>query len=192
MTAMNKDHGDSAVSRRGFMKGVAGLSIGFWMSKYLIDPAMASTGAARISFKNLHTNESFSGVYKVGDTYLPDAMARINDVLRDFRTGDVYPIDPKVIDLMRQIQLKMGRDGAFDIISGYRSPKTNAMLSQASTGVARKSLHMQGKAIDLRFPGYETAQIRRHAINLKAGGVGYYPKSNFVHIDTGRVRSWGG
>ncbi len=144
----------------------------------------------RVAFRQGHTGESFSGVYRVGNRYLPEAFERLNYVLRDFRTDEVFPMDPRVLDVMSLIQKKVGGGRPMEVLSGYRSPKTNNRLRQASTGVARNSYHMYGQALDIRMPGYSTAKLRTVAGSLKAGGVGYYPKSNFVHIDTGKIRSW--
>lgn len=153
--------------------------------------AMASNyGSWRVNFRHAHTKETFNGVYRVGDRYLPEAFERLNYVLRDFRTREVFPMDPRVIDIISIVQAKMPGAGAFDILSGYRSPKTNAMLRRASTGVAKNSFHMYGQALDVRMPGKSTRKIRSIARGLRAGGVGYYPRSNFVHVDTGTIRSW--
>ncbi|MEM6780874.1 MAG: DUF882 domain-containing protein [Pseudomonadota bacterium] len=147
-------------------------------------------GARHVAFRNTHTGESFSGVYRVGNKYLPDAFDRINYVLRDHRTGDVFPIDPRLIDIIHTVHDMTGTNRPYDIISGYRSPKTNNKLRKASSGVAKKSLHMSGQAIDVRIPDFSTKRVRDIAKSLKAGGVGYYSRSNFVHMDTGDVRSW--
>ncbi len=147
-------------------------------------------GARRISFRNSHTGEIFSGVYRVGDKYLPDAFDRINIVLRDFRSNELFPIDPRVIDIIYAVHQKTGRTDPYEVLSGYRCPKTNANLRKNSEGVAKNSLHMTGQAIDLRLPGFATREVRNIATNLKAGGVGFYAKSDFVHMDTGDVRSW--
>ncbi len=144
----------------------------------------------RISFRHAHTGESFSGVYRVGDKYLPEAFERLNYVLRDFRTGDVFPMDPRVLDVISILQNKAGNGEPFEVLSGYRSPKTNAMLRRVSTGVAKNSFHMYGQAIDIRMPGFSTRKLRDVAKTMHTGGVGYYPRSNFVHLDTGQVRSW--
>ncbi len=155
--------------------------------------AHAATGMGaswRVSLHHSHTGESFSGVYRVGDKYLPDVFKRLNYVLRDFRTREVFPMDPHVIDLISIIQSKTGTRRPLEILSGYRSPKTNAMLRNASTGVARNSLHMYGQAIDIRETDRSCERIRKVAASLRAGGVGYYPRSGFVHVDTGSVRSW--
>jgi uncharacterized protein YcbK (DUF882 family) len=110
--------------------------------------------------------------------------------MRDFRTGEIKPVDPNLLDLLHRIVINVDPHAPISIISGYRSPRTNAALRKITTGVARKSLHMQGRAIDIRIPGYRTSAIRRLAIQLKSGGVGYYPKSDFVHLDTGPVKAW--
>lgn len=160
----------------------------------LILPGQQAQAAAhkpwRLTFRHGHTGEVFSGVYRVGDKYLPEAFERINYVMRDFRTNEAFPMDPRVIDIIAQAQEKSKAKVPMQVLSGYRSPKTNRMLRNASTGVARNSFHMYGQAIDVRIPGYSTHKLRNHARSLKAGGVGYYPKSGFVHVDTGNVRSW--
>tara|TARA_A200000113_G_scaffold169547_1_gene154414 strand:- start:328 stop:891 length:564 start_codon:yes stop_codon:yes gene_type:complete len=150
----------------------------------------AKNAAWRASFRNAHTGESFNGVYRVGNKYLPDAFERISYVLRDFRTGEVFPMDPRVIDIMALVHKKSKQTSPIEILSGYRSPKTNARLRKVSSGVAKNSFHMYGQALDMRMPGYRTSNIRKHAVSLKAGGVGYYPKSNFVHVDSGNFRTW--
>jgi uncharacterized protein YcbK (DUF882 family) len=161
----------------------------------LPSPVIAATkmpgeGAYKVSFRNAHTGDSFNGVYRVGNKYLPEAFDRINYVLRDFRTGEDYPIDPRSIDILYLVQRKTGRNAPLEVLSGYRSPRTNNMLRNASSGVARNSLHMTGQAIDFRMGGYSTMRLRDIAIDLRAGGVGYYPRSDFVHVDTGKVRHW--
>ena len=131
--------------------------------------------------------------YAVNGQYQPDALARLNHLLRDFRTNEKRPIDPKLFDLLHELSTTLGTDSPFHIISGFRSPVTNAMLRQrggAHTGVATTSLHMVGKAMDIRLPDVKLKTLREAAASLKRGGVGYYPSSNFVHVDTGRVRYW--
>ncbi len=147
-------------------------------------------GARRISFRNSHTGEIFSGVYRVGDKYLPDAFDKINIVMRDFRSNELFPIDPRVIDIIYTVHQMTRQSEPYEILSGYRCPKTNKGLRSNSEGVAKNSLHMTGQAVDLRLPGFDTKQIRNMAISLKAGGVGYYARSNFVHMDSGDVRTW--
>lgn len=144
----------------------------------------------RLDMLNLHTGEHIRTVYWVKGRYIPDALQSINKVLRDHRSGELHPIDSRLLDLMEYLRYRMGSTKPFHIISGYRSPATNAILSAHSNGVATKSLHMQGKAIDIRLPGIPLATLREAAISLNAGGVGYYPKSDFIHLDTGIPRNW--
>ena len=146
-----------------------------------------------LSFVHTHTAERMEIAYAVGGQYQADALAKLNHLLRDFRTGDVKPIDPKLFDLLHELTVELGNDTPFHIISGYRSPHTNKMLQArggSNTGVASKSLHMVGKAMDIRVPDVKLKTLREAAADLKRGGVGYYPSSNFVHVDTGRVRYW--
>lgn len=150
----------------------------------------ASPKMWQVSFRQAHTGESFSGVYRVGDQYLPDVFERLNYMLRDFRTGEAFPMDPRVIDILSMVQEGSGKDTPLEILSGYRTPKTNAKLYKISEGVARNSYHMYGQAIDIRMPGLGTKKLSQVARGLRAGGVGYYPKSHFVHVDTGEIRTW--
>jgi uncharacterized protein YcbK (DUF882 family) len=153
--------------------------------------ARAGTEAARqLAFYNLHTGESLRAVYWEGGRYLEDGLAEIDYVLRDFRTGEVRSIDPKLLDLVHRLRRTMDDDEPVHVISGYRSPATNAMLARRSNGVAKNSYHVKGMAIDLRLPDRRLADLRAAAMALAGGGVGYYPKSNFVHVDTGPVRAW--
>ncbi|SLN59061.1 DUF882 domain-containing protein [Oceanibacterium hippocampi] len=145
-----------------------------------------------LSLVSLNTGERLKATYWEGGAYQPDAIDEFNRLLRDWRSGEIHPIDPKLLDLVHALGQKLGCQKPIQIISGYRSPKTNAALARKSNGVAKKSMHMLGQAIDIRLPGCELARLRNAARAMKAGGVGYYPKSNFVHLDTGRVRSWGG
>jgi uncharacterized protein YcbK (DUF882 family) len=149
----------------------------------------ANFSAYRVAFRHQHTGESFSGVYRVGDKYLPEAFERLNYVLRDFRTGEAFPMDPRVMDIIAALQIKTG-GRPLEVLSGYRSPKTNAMLRKVSGGVARNSFHMYGQAMDIRMASLKTTKLRDAARSLRAGGVGYYKNSDFVHVDTGKIRSW--
>jgi uncharacterized protein YcbK (DUF882 family) len=140
---------------------------------------------------NTHTGERVDVVYRRGDTYVAEGVRTLERYLRDHRTGDVHPFDPRLFDVLSDLARAAGKpDGEFQIISGYRSPKTNEMLRGRSTGVAKKSLHMQAQAIDVRLPGIETRKLRDLALGLKRGGVGYYAESDFIHVDVGRVRQW--
>jgi uncharacterized protein YcbK (DUF882 family) len=146
-----------------------------------------------LSFFNTHTGERLRTPYCCGGEYQPEALKEINYILRDFRANEIKPIDPGLLDLLHELGGTLETDQPFHIISGYRSPHTNSMLRArggAQTGVASGSLHMVGKAIDIRVPGVKLDHLRGAARALKLGGVGYYPSSNFVHVDTGRVRYW--
>ena len=151
---------------------------------------LPGTKPRSLSFYNLHTGESLKRTYFEDGDYVPEALHEINYVLRDFRTGQVKTIDPRLLDLLVGIHRNLETSKPFDVISGYRSPATNAMLHARSEGVAVHSLHIQGKAIDIRVPGRALVALRRTAMSLRGGGVGYYPRSDFVHVDTGRVRYW--
>lgn len=137
-----------------------------------------------------HTQQELNITYALGKSYNPKALAQINYFLRDHQTGKAHPIDPKLLDILWSIQGQMGRKGTYEVISGFRSPLTNRQLQQHSSGVAGHSLHMKGKAIDIRFSGADTDQIHQCAMGMKSGGVGYYAKSDFVHLDTGTYRTW--
>ncbi|HET6955721.1 MAG TPA: DUF882 domain-containing protein [Vicinamibacterales bacterium] len=128
--------------------------------------------------------------YCSGSAYLPDALSTVNHFLRDFRTGDVHTIDPELLDLLHHLTTTTATSSAFQVISGYRSPATNQMLRQHSEGVAAGSLHMEGQAIDVRLADVPLVKLRAAAWAVGRGGVGFYPASNFVHVDTGRVRTW--
>jgi uncharacterized protein YcbK (DUF882 family) len=143
-----------------------------------------------LSFTSLHTGEKLTALYYSKGNYLREALSDINNILRDFRTGDVMGIDLRLLDLLYTLQLTLRSRAPFEVISGYRSPVTNAMLAAASDGVAKKSLHMQGMAIDVRLADQRLSKLRDAALRLQAGGVGYYPGPEFVHVDVGRVRSW--
>lgn len=153
--------------------------------------ALSGFSERSLSLLNTHTGERLKEVvyWEQGD-YIPDALNHLNHVLRDHRTNEVHSIDPMTLDLMAAISRKVDVKRPFEIISGYRSPQTNKALRANSRGVAKNSFHMQGKAVDLRLPGVPLRVVRNAALELRMGGVGYYPKSDFVHIDSGNVRSW--
>ncbi len=155
-------------------------------------PGLAgNTAVKKLSFYNLHTGEKLSLEYSEKGKYIPAALTEFNHFLRDFRTGDVHVIDPVLYDQLHRLQAMVDTSGAFHVISGYRSPKTNNSLHDHSDGVAKHSLHMQGCAIDIRLPGKDLPHLHKAALAMNAGGVGYYPSSNFIHLDTGRMRHWG-
>jgi uncharacterized protein YcbK (DUF882 family) len=150
------------------------------------------TGQARsLAFYNLYTSERLKTIYWEKGRYIPEALAKINYLMRDFRANKIKPIDPTLLDLLCALSRKLNTSKPFDLISGYRTPLTNAMLAAHSEGVAPHSMHIQGRAADVRVPGRSLAELHRVALALRAGGVGYYPRSDFVHVDTGRVRHWG-
>lgn len=141
-------------------------------------------------FYHTHTRKSLTVTYWSDGEYVPAALDELNEYLADFRTGDVTEFDPQLFDFIYDVRSSLGSDGVYEVISGYRSPKTNEMLRGRSSGVASKSQHLVGKAIDVRLRGTDTAKLRDAALALKRGGVGYYERSDFVHMDTGRVRRW--
>jgi uncharacterized protein YcbK (DUF882 family) len=155
-------------------------------------PDTHGAGAKRIALMNLHTDERVDVEYFHGGAYVPDALAAIEKVLRDFRTGDRHAMDPALMDYLVDVAGAVGVGPSFSVISGYRSPQTNAQLRDRSTGVAQHSLHMEGRAIDVRIKGVDCASLAAHALDLKRGGVGYYRASDFVHLDTGPFRTWKG
>ena len=152
--------------------------------------ALSKTDDRQLSFYHTHTAESLTVTYYRDGDYVPAALDELNYFLRDFRTGDVTEMDPAVFDILHDIYVQTGSTGTYEVISAYRSPKTNEMLRSKSNGVARNSQHLHGNAIDVRLRGVDTAKLRDVAIALHRGGVGYYRSSNFIHVDTGRVRTW--
>jgi uncharacterized protein YcbK (DUF882 family) len=147
--------------------------------------------ARRLAFHHTHTGEQLDIVYAMGGDYLPPALATLNHFLRDHYTGDVGAIDPRLFDLLHGLQRELGAGERFEVISGYRCPATNATLKATrGGGVANHSLHMVGQAIDIRLPGVALGDLRDAALSLHGGGVGYYQREQFVHVDTGRVRRW--
>ena len=145
----------------------------------------------RLVLFHLHTNERLNIVYRVGDSYVPDAVSQLDHFLRDHRTGDVTDLDPRLFDLLSDLTTAVGRAGTeIDIVCGYRTPRSNEFLRRTTSGVAKHSQHVLGEAIDIRIPGVSTARLRDAALSLHRGGVGYYPQSQFVHVDLGPIRRW--
>ncbi len=144
-----------------------------------------------LSIRSLYTDEQLTATFFRNGRYDPVALEEIDYLLRDWRTGGVRPIDRNLLDVLCVLRRQIGSTEPFHLISGYRSPQTNAALAAANGGVARRSLHMDGKAADIRLPGCALETLHRTAVDLKAGGVGLYTRSDFVHVDTGRVRYWG-
>jgi uncharacterized protein YcbK (DUF882 family) len=152
--------------------------------------ARMSVAEKSLAFYNTHTGEKLKAIYWAEGEYFPDSLREINHILRDPRNNEVHDIDTQLLDLLFAIRQEIDTSQPFHVISGYRSVETNAFLRAHSTGVAENSLHLVGKAIDIRSPGRDLRNLQKVATALKAGGVGYYPKSDFVHVDVGRVRYW--
>ena len=172
--------------RRRFLSavGALGASVGF------APMAAALQSPRKLAFAHTHTGEELAVTYWRDGTYAPEALVAINRLLRDFRTNEVHAVAPALLDYLYQVQCMLDREAPFEVISGFRSAATNDMLQRRTSGVATWSLHMEGRAIDVRVPGVPTARLREAALRLRLGGVGYYPSSGFVHLDTGRVRQW--
>lgn len=184
-TAADNGHRMVRHSRRAF---VATLAVPLLVAPRRLF-AEAMSGRA-LRFAHTHTGERLAIEYFAGGSYLPDALATVNYFLRDFRTGDVHDIDPDLLDLLHSLALATGTSKPFEVISGYRSPATNEMLRHKSEGVAAGSLHLNGQAIDIRLADVALSKLQGAALGVRRGGVGYYPASDFVHVDTGRVRRW--
>lgn len=179
---------DGTARRRFLTAGAAVVAFPFLA---LPRRAGASADVMRtLSFRHAHTGETLSVDYAAGDTYVDDALARINWLLRDFRNGQSRPIDPRLLDQLHALSRITGSDAPFEVVSGFRSPATNEMLRRRGGRVASRSLHLDGRAIDVRVADVPLAGLRDAAMSLRAGGVGYYPQSRFVHLDTGGVRRW--
>ncbi|MDP8983829.1 MAG: DUF882 domain-containing protein [Pseudomonadota bacterium] len=158
----------------------------------IASPVLATVSARprTLRFVHTHTGETLTASYCIGGVYDEACLRNVNALLRDFRTGESHRIDPPLLDILYDLQALADHDAPFEVISGYRSPRTNAMLHQRSSGVAEHSQHILGKAIDVRLSGYSTRLLSEYARSLSRGGVGFYPSSDFVHVDTGRVRYW--
>lgn len=180
------------LDRRSFLKLSMTLACGLLVPFPVRAAINTSSSAARsISLRNTHTGESLEKVtYFAEGQYLPEALREIDVLLRDHRNGEIRTIDPKLYDQLFELGRAMDHAGPFEIISGYRSPASNSELRNQSRGVAKRSFHLTGQAVDIRLPGVQLAQLRSAAIAHRAGGVGFYPSSGFVHIDTGPFRTW--
>ena len=176
------------ISRRQFLLG-ATTGLALLNSPYVAARSVLPS-ERKLKMYNLHTGESLKATYWVDGEYIPDELAAIYKLMRDHRTDSVKKIDLRLLDHLFVLQNKLDHNGHFHIISGYRSPKSNARLRREGDGVAKRSLHMQGRAVDVRLPGVKLKHLKHAALKLRAGGVGYYPKSNFIHLDTGRTRFW--
>jgi len=180
------------LDRRLFLRRSAQLAVMGAAAPLAAQQALASgPGARSLALDHTHTGERLALVYAVGEQYVSDALSTLNRFLRDHYSGEVGVIDPRLFDLLHWIKAELGVQQSFQVISGYRSPTTNQTLrTTRGGGVAAHSLHMDGRAIDIRVPGVPLADLRDAAMSLRVGGVGYYPREQFVHVDTGRVRNW--
>ncbi|MCW5200903.1 DUF882 domain-containing protein [Desulfobulbus sp. F4] len=180
------------MDRRSFL--VLGAKAAAGMIAVQAAPVLAAgrveKGNRNLAFYHTHTRECLDITYVRKGLYDPKALRQINRYLRDFRTSEVHPIDPEILDILWQIQQEIGCRSTYEIVSAYRSPQSNQELRGKSSGVAKRSLHMSGQAVDIRLTGKNTRIVRDCAIALEAGGVGYYASSDFVHIDTGKFRIW--
>ena len=179
------------LSRRGFLQASAVvLAAASPHGRGFASIPAASAPERTLGLYNTHTGEQLSALYWADGAYQPEGLNEIYHLLRDHRSGAVSPIDARLLDLLCLLSASLETNERFHVISGYRSPDTNAILSKESRGVAKHSLHMAGLAIDIRVPGRNLAEVHRAAIAMNGGGVGYYPASDFVHLDVGRVRIW--
>jgi uncharacterized protein YcbK (DUF882 family) len=169
------------------LTAVLGLAV---MGSMIKPTKVRAADARQLSFYHTHTRRSLSVVYYQNGDYVESALDEINRFLKDFRTGDVTEINPDLLDLLHDVRNELGSEAAYEVISAYRSPKTNEMLRTSTSGVAKKSQHLKGNAIDVRLRGVRTKTLRETALRMERGGVGYYPQSDFVHMDTGPVRQW--
>ncbi len=190
---LTEDNDDVVASKRKLLKTVA---FGSLITLAGTNIAKATIGHfpthRSLSLQNPNTGDSLTRLtYFENGRYIKDALQEISYIFRDYHTGDIHPIDPALLDKLYNLKLLLGvSHSPIHLISGYRSPQTNARLRQHSHGVAKHSLHMQGRAIDIRIAGVDTKNIRNAAVSMRSGGVGYYPRSNFVHLDTGDFRTW--
>jgi len=175
-------------TRRLFLMGLGGA-----LTAAAVAPGRLLAGPREervLSFFHTHTHERLTVPYFADGAYLPEGLSTLTSFLRDFRTGDEHPIDPALYDILNDLRLATGTNSPFQVISAYRSPRTNSMLRENGHGVAQGSLHLQGRAIDVRLADVGSAALRDTALELQRGGVGYYRGPDFVHVDTGRVRRW--
>ena len=181
-------------SRRRFLTAVAGTAAAFTVTTLAPGLAQAATALPQtrsLAFRSLHTGEEVAATYLRDGVVQAEGLNKLNHVLRDWRSGEVWEMDRKLLDLLYALHREMDSDQPFELISAYRSPKTNAKLAAKSNGVAKRSFHMRGMAVDVRLPERDLAALHKAALALKGGGVGLYSKSGFIHVDTGRVRRWG-
>jgi uncharacterized protein YcbK (DUF882 family) len=177
-------------NRRDFLKKSIILGAGLTVSPYELFAYRLPVDRS-IKLYNAHTGEHLKATYWSKDHFVEDELQKINHLLRDHRTGEVEKMDIELLDLLYSIQLIRDTNKPIKVLSGYRSSKTNKMLSKRSEGVAKNSFHLKAQAIDINLPGTELKNLKKLATFLRRGGVGYYPRSGFMHIDTGPIRYWG-
>jgi uncharacterized protein YcbK (DUF882 family) len=177
-----------SVSRRQLLKFASTATLVSLSPRVL---AKQQAPARSLALRNLHTGEATTATYWADGQYQLDELTQLNRLLRDHRNDQITEMDPVLLDNIHRLQARMDYAGEIHIISGYRSPESNEKLRKMGHAVAKKSMHLEGRAIDLRLPNQALPDVHRAALNLRAGGVGYYPRSNFIHLDTGRVRRWG-
>jgi uncharacterized protein YcbK (DUF882 family) len=190
-TAQDADAVDMPTRRMALRAGL-GLVVAVAAPLPAFAKALASKPSRELSFVNMHTGEKLRAEYVHNGVYVPSALRAINFLMRDHHNDKVHPIDPHLIDVAHMLHGRVGGKGPIDIVCGYRSPETNAMMHEISAGVAVHSMHIQGKAMDIRVPGTHLGQLKKSALALNLGGVGYYPYDDFLHIDTGAKRHWVG
>jgi len=181
------------ITRRRFLRVIRSIIYGMAAGLPVLRQAAraAELREKSLAFHSIHTGENLKVRYWVNGIYVPEALEKVNHILRDWRANEVNAIDPALLDLLFDLRRVVGTTGPFHVISGYRSPETNAMLRrEGGGGVAKSSMHVRGKAIDVSLPGVDLARLHKAALAMKRGGVGYYPRLGFVHVDTGRVRRW--
>lgn len=191
--SLSRRMNESLNSKKYTRRNILGLGLAAFVCS-AARPVLAAVPMVRdakfLAFHNLHTDERLAVQYSRNGRYIPDAHEKINHLLRDHYSGDVYPINGHLLDLLYDIQAHTDHHGPIEVISGYRSPKTNMRLASYSDGVAKNSYHTKGMAIDIRLPGVSLSRLHNIALHMKRGGVGYYPTSDFVHVDVGPVRRW--
>lgn len=187
VTRWGKESETALTTRRGFLRLGAGAILG---GVALPHPAATAGRPRWVSLYAVHTGEAVSAEYAAGERYHPDALEAISWLLRDHRTDEAYPVDPGVLDVLHGVADLLETRTAFHVVSGYRSRATNEWKRRLGHGVAENSYHLSGRAVDVFLPGRDLARLRRAALSLEAGGVGYYPRSGFVHLDTGPIRRW--
>jgi uncharacterized protein YcbK (DUF882 family) len=186
-------NGTNILSRRRFLKGMACGSLLAMGSPQIVQAAFSGfTSHKTLSLEHHHTGDTLKLTYFEQGRYIHGALEEVSYFLRDYHNDAVHSVDPALLDQLHAVKLLLGTNKPFHIVSGYRSPGTNASLRRHSRGVAKHSLHMEGKAVDIRIEGVSANAIRNAALTLQRGGVGYYPRSNFVHVDTGEIRTWHG